>query len=122
MRGSFENDVPVIELGVSGVLADSPFQKIQAIVDTGFNGYLSLPYVTAFPLGLVLTGMKASTVATGERAHHFVCIGKVKVGEQEVLTPIDIQPNCPVLLGTLLMKRLQKSLHVDFEKQKVSFS
>lgn len=121
MRGRFENELPTIELEIAGVLPDSPFQKIPTIIDTGFNGYLSLPYVTAFPLGLLLAGMKASTVATGETAQHFVCIGKVKLGASELLTPIDIQPNCPVLLGTRLMKRLGKQLHIDFKKQIVDF-
>ncbi len=121
MRGNFENELPTIELDIAGVLADSPFQKVHAIVDTGFNGCLSLPYVTAFPLGLLLTGMEASTIATGEVAQHFVCIGKVKLGGKEILTPIDIQPNCPVLLGTRLMKRFGKNLHIDFLKQEVVF-
>lgn len=121
MRGSFENELPTIGLEIAGALPDSPFQKISAIVDTGFNGYLSLPYVTAFPLGLLLTGMKASTVATGELAQHFVCIGTVKLGASAILTPIDIQPNCPVLLGTRLIKRLGKQLRIDFKKQIVEF-
>ena len=121
MRGSFENDIPTIALEIAGMLPDSPFQDIQAIVDTGFNGYLSLPYVTAFPLGLLLTGMKVSTIATGALAQDFVCIGRIRLGGETVLTPIDIQPNCPVLLGTRLMKRLGKRLRIDFPKQEVIF-
>jgi len=120
MLGSFENGNPYIEIEVSG--ASEEKKKIKALIDTGFNGYLSLPYATAFPLGLVLRGVESSALADNSTSHHFVCVGKIKIGEKEVLSPIDIQPSCHVLIGTQLLKTLGKSMNIDFVNEKVELS
>ncbi len=117
MLGSFENGNPYIEIEVSGASGEK--KKIKALIDTGFNGYLSLPYATAFPLGLVLRGVESSTLADNSTSHHFVCLGRIKIGDKEVSSPIDIQPNCHALIGTQLLKALGKSMNVDFVNEKV---
>ncbi|MCR4314680.1 MAG: hypothetical protein NUV84_05580 [Candidatus Uhrbacteria bacterium] len=65
MLGTFNNDQPVIEIEVQGVTGIS--KKISALVDSGFNGYLQIPFVDAFPLGLVLVGVQANTLETSAK-------------------------------------------------------
>lgn len=90
MLGTFHNDQPEIEIDVKGT---SEKQKsITALVDSGFNGYLTLPYLEAFPLGLVLIGLQSNTLADGSSSSHFVCIGQVCVDGKCINTTIDIQP------------------------------
>lgn len=113
MLGYFENKGPHIDIEIYGVLKESK-KKIKALVDTGFNGFLTLPYVEAFPLALVLTGVQSSTLADGSTSHNFVCLGTVLIGDVEIFVPIEIQPNCPVLIGTQLLEKVGKDLFVDF--------
>ena len=89
------------------------FREVEALADSGFNGYLTLPFPIAFPLGLSLIGIQTARLADSSITHHFVCLGKVKCHDKEVLTPIDIQPNCEVLMGIKLLRLLKKKLLVD---------
>lgn len=117
MFGNFENGNPYIEIEVFGITKEK--KKIKALIDTGFNGYLSLPYIDAFPLGLVLKGIESSTLADGSISHHFVCIGSVILDGKEVTAPIEIQPTCTILMGTQLLKKLGKFINIDFPNERV---
>ncbi len=120
MVGTFENGSPYIEIGISG--ATKQETKMRALVDTGFNGYLTLPYVDAFPLGLILTGIQASKLADGSTSHYFVCVGEISIGGKKLMAPIDIQPSCNILLGTGLLKKFGKKLVVDFMADSVELT
>jgi predicted aspartyl protease len=90
MLGTFHNDQPKIEIVVKGTSDNS--KKVTALVDSGFNGYLTLPYLEAFPLGLVLIGIQSNTLADGSSASHFVCIGQVCVVLEKLKSWIVHQP------------------------------
>ena len=117
MLGTFENDQPKIEIEVKGV--NGKPKKVIALVDSGFNGYLTLPYVEAFPLGLILTGIQSNTLADGSSTSHLVCIGNICVDGKCVTTTIDIQPANIILLGTKLLKELGKTFILDCVNGKV---
>ncbi len=117
MLGFFENGCPAVKIKVSGVLSGE--KEYNAILDTGFNGYFTLPLTEAFPLGLVLSGVQSSRLADGSISHYFVCMGKVKIDDKEVTTLIDVQDNCSVLIGTALLKKFGKELKIDFINQGV---
>lgn len=111
MLGTFNNDQPVIGIEIQGVTGIA--KKINALVDSGFNGYLQIPFVEAFPLGLVLAGVQANTLADGSTSSHLVCKGKVCVDGKCIDTTIDIQQANIVLLGTKLLKELGKVFILD---------
>jgi clan AA aspartic protease len=117
MLGTFHNDQPKIEIVVKGTSDNT--QKVTALVDSGFNGYLTLPYVEAFPLGLILKGIQSNTLADGSSASHFVCIGQVCVDGKRISTTIDIQPANIILLGTKLLKEFGKTFILDCSIGKV---
>lgn len=117
MLGTFNNDQPTIEIEVKGVNGLS--KKLIAMVDSGFNGYLTLPYIEAFPLGLILSGVQSSTLADGSSSAYLVCIGQVCVDGKWVNTTIDIQPSSTILLGTKLLKELGKTFILDCMNGKV---
>ncbi len=120
MLGTFNNDQPVIEIEVKGVTGIA--KKINALVDSGFNGYLQIPFVEAFPLGLVLAGVQANTLADGSTSSHLVCKGQVCVDGRCIDTTIDIQQANIVLLGTKLLKELGKLFILDAATGKVEIS
>jgi predicted aspartyl protease len=105
----------VAELEVFGV-SDDLKRKVPGYIDTGFSGYLSIPFVTAFPIGLILKGQQSYTLADGSTSHYFVCLGTVTLLGKSAVVPIDIQPSGPVLIGTQLMKKLGIDLTTQFDK------
>ncbi len=94
-------------------------KKINALIDSGFNGYLQIPFVEALPLGLVLVGVQATTLADGSTTSHLVCRGRVCVDGKCIDTTIDIQQANIVLLGTKLLKELGKIFVLDCSRGKV---
>jgi clan AA aspartic protease len=117
MHGTFHNDQPTIEIEVKG-MSDTA-KRVTALVDSGFNGYLTLPYQEAFPLGLILTGVRSNTLADGSSSAVFACIGEVCVDGKCIQTTIDIQPANVILLGTKLLKELGKTFILDCSTGKV---
>jgi predicted aspartyl protease len=118
MRGSFNDaDQPIIEIEVQGVNGIS--KKMEAMVDSGFNGFLQIPAIEAFSLGLVLIGMDDTAVASGESVLHLVCIGNVCVDNVCVTTDIIVLPTEVILIGTKLLKKLQKTFILDCEMGRV---
>ncbi|MEK9186198.1 MAG: hypothetical protein AAB885_01285 [Patescibacteria group bacterium] len=120
MLGTFDNDQPFIEIEISGVSGIS--KKIGALVDSGFNGYLQIPFIEAFPLGLVLVGIQANTLANGSTSSHLVCKGNVCIDGKCIETTIDIESGNIVLLGTKLLKELGKTFILDCAAGKVAIT
>lgn len=120
MRGYFDDGRIYLDLGISGVFAKNR-KTIKAQVDTGFDGYLTLPYAEAFPLGLVLVGTTAYTIADGYTVHNFVCLGNTRIDDKTVSVTIDIQPQGSILAGMKLLSRIGKTLSVNFSGQKAQF-
>jgi predicted aspartyl protease len=121
MRGNFNQDFIQVPVHIYGAYPEAK-QTFQAIVDTGYAGYLTLPFVEAFPLGLILKGTQEYVLADGSRARHFICFGTVQFDDQEIFVPIDVQESGPILLGMSLLKKLEQNLLVDFKAEKFEFT
>jgi clan AA aspartic protease len=117
MLGIFNNDQPFIEIEVSGVTGIK--KRLTALVDSGFNGYLQIPFVEAFPLGLILAGVQANALADGSSSFHLVCKGNVCIDGKRIETTIDISPANIILLGTKLLKELGKTFILNCASGKV---
>jgi clan AA aspartic protease len=111
MHGIFENGLPWVKLDILEN-GEKP-TSVSVIVDTGFNGYLALPYALAFPIGFTLLGVGSGKIADGSFSPHLVGGGTVFFGTKRIKTTIDIQPNCRPLLGTELLKEMGCILKVD---------
>jgi clan AA aspartic protease len=119
MLGNFEAGRPNVEIEIEGIANQNAPVRHNACIDTGFNGYLTLPYAEVFPLGLVLSGAIKSTLADGSSSNSFLCIGKVIVGGREAFVTIDVQPEGNILVGTALLKQLGIKMKIDFPREKV---
>lgn len=120
MVGYFETGHLYIEFEVYGVFAHNK-KGVKAQIDTGYSGYLTLQYPEAFPLGLVLIGTKAYTIADGSTMYNFVALGTVNIDNKEITIPIDIQSKGSILVGMQLLKKLEKDLFIDFVSEKIMF-
>jgi predicted aspartyl protease len=115
MLGTFDDGQPKIIIEVKGV-GGIP-RKMEAIVDSGFNGYLQIPLTEALPVGLVLSGIQNTSIADGSSMTVLVCEGTVCVDGRCVDTTIDVHNKTNViLLGTKLLEKLKATFVLDCQK------
>lgn len=121
MDGYFENGRIYVDIEVYGF---SPLNKtkFKAQIDTGFDGYLRIPIVESFPIGLILKGTKSYSLADKSTISNLVCFGTVVFfGDKEEIIPIDVPINGTVLIGAGLLKLIGKDLFIDYEREIVEF-
>src|SRR5215831_9864441 len=82
---------PALRISISGPL--SAGQEFDAIIDTGFTGFVSMPLLSAFPLGLLLYGTVAITLADGSTAPKLTARGMVKVGNEGKVGIVILEPS-----------------------------
>ncbi|HEY4329408.1 MAG TPA: clan AA aspartic protease [Phycisphaerae bacterium] len=98
----------IVELALSGKSDES--QRVQAIVDTGYNGFLTLPIAIIRRLGLQRVAQSRGTLATGDQVWIDVYRGTVIWGKRKLPIDIDAAEGAP-LLGMDLMRECQ--LYID---------
>jgi predicted aspartyl protease len=111
--GSFNNTgSPVVEIEVSGPV--TPPTKFTALVDTGFSGFLLLPLLDAFPVGLILRGTMALTLADGSSQTKLTCLGAIHFDGQNQIGLVVIEwQSTDVLVGMDFLRKFKKQLLVD---------
>ena len=79
MDGFFnQNGHPIVPIEVYG-FSDKISQKFDAMLDTGFSGFLSLPLVYALKVGLILNSTASFVFADGSVQNTLLCLGTVKI-------------------------------------------
>ncbi len=101
-----------VEITISGNWRES---TVEAIVDTGFNGWVCLPTSLAIQLGLELFGSETMELADGTRKEQLTFIGEVAFGEERDWVEIILTDSEDALLGTGLL--LDSILTIDFADQ-----
>ena len=97
-------------------------EEIEAIVDTGFNGHITLPQHIVDRLGLPFYTVSSAIIADGSVSPSSVYMGKLVFDGSRTDVLIDVQPNCNVLMGTALLEEWGLSLFVDVVADRVEFS
>lgn len=108
---------PVVEITVSGL---EKAATLLALIDTGFDGYLSLPLTIALPLGLKLAYHTPVTLADGSTKEELLFEAKVKLGRKWQKAMVLINQGSLALLGTKLLENSKPLL--DFPNKKIRFS
>ncbi|MFQ6043496.1 MAG: hypothetical protein ACE5PV_21790 [Candidatus Poribacteria bacterium] len=110
-----ENDQPRIIVIVTGIRKETSFD---AIIDTGFDGYLCLPVQIAIQVGLELYGAQVSELADGSMRDELVFIGQVALENQpNVEVEISLTESEDALVGVALLTPYK--LEIDFPKRMV---
>lgn len=77
--GSLDSSgTPVIKISIKGAYQKSE-REFTAVVDTGFTGFISMPMVKAFPLGLILFGTTSMVLADGTTQARFTALGRASL-------------------------------------------
>jgi predicted aspartyl protease len=73
---------PRIKITIKGPVHDG--QEFDAVIDTGFTGFLSIPLLKAFPLGLLLHGTTSVVLADGSTQSKLTALAIIKVDNESV--------------------------------------
>lgn len=98
-------------ISVDGISPDIA-REFDAIIDTGFTGFLSMPLVEAFPLGLVLSGTTSTILADGSSSFKLTALGTVQVESETRLGTILLNLGsgpCDVLIGMEFIAAFSKT-------------
>lgn len=116
MIEGFVNDSlePVIEVEL---ITEGMTEKIFAVIDTGFNGYLCLAENQIDKMDLTYVGTDLFELGNGEIVENDVFSGRIIFDERECNVLAIISTSSDVLIGTSLLKT--KTFLVDFVDRKV---
>jgi len=105
------NGHPYIKIKVYGI-SDSFAQEFDALVDTGFTGFLHMPLTLALPLGLTLLSTANYSIGDGSTVSNLIAFGTIDYEGQKTFGPISLEqnPQCrDVLIG---MEYIHQSKHM----------
>ena len=96
-------------------ISDQFSREFDALIDTGFTGFLMLPLTAALPLGLTLLGTSTYTLADGSTSTNLIAFGTVSYEGQDISGPISLENNSSctdVLLGMDYIRQSKQMLIV----------
>ena len=102
---------PTVDIEVSNPIGWKG--EVTALIDTGFDGFLSPPILEAFPLGLLLRGMMPVTLADGSTQDNLYCLGKINFDGEEQDGTVLIEWQGSALVGMDFLRAFTRELLVD---------
>ncbi len=109
IRGTVENHEGTVRLTVIG--RDSQREPIQAVVDTGYDGWLSLPQSLIHDLELQWISFGRAALADGSECGFDVYAGDVVWDRRRVHIEIDASETMP-LVGMQLLEGFELTMQV----------
>jgi predicted aspartyl protease len=102
---------PCLKFHLCGVAHDPPGLEFEAIIDTGFSGFIQLPMQHAFSLKLPLEGTSSYVLADGTRGTSLTALAHTTFGGTTVLGVISLTPgSLDVLVGMDFLRRFKLGL------------
>lgn len=108
---------PVVSLSL--VLRRRPVQVL-AVIDTGFNGYLSVPRKFSQRGGWRYLGKEAFEIATGQSVEQPVYLGTMMFDRTRMMVYVVGTEAEDVLIGTRLLE--PKTLTINFRTKRVKIA
>lgn len=105
------DDEAVIEVEIIG---SGP---IEAVIDTGFSGFLVLPRTHPYSSALPVVASETYDVAGGQHVTFDVALGQIHWMGQVLLVEILLSPATEVLVGTQVLRG--QRLEIDYAKRTV---
>ena len=106
---------PCISLSVSGD-SGSPL-VLEAIIDTGFSGFLMMPVFQALPLGMPPVGTTIASLADGAKIPTMMVYGKVEFAGRSAMGPVILpNDNVLVLVGLGFLRRFELAMVISSQQ------
>jgi predicted aspartyl protease len=101
---------PRLKVKLGGVFNPTGIE-LEAIIDTGFSGFLSIPLLQAFPIGLPLYGTTTVQFADGSTGNKLTAMGTLMVGSVQRTGVVILQETqADALLGMDFIRRFNVAL------------
>lgn len=105
---------PCVKIRLSGAFSGEDAPAFDAIVDTGFTGFVAMPLIRAFPLGLPLLGTTTVTLADGQSHTKLLAQTFATVGERSNYGLVILEPSSTeVLVGMDFLRTFGVALFVS---------
>jgi len=111
---------PTVEIEVSNPLGWK--RTVKALIDTGFDGFLSLPMLEAFPIGLLLRGTMPVTLADGSTRQTLYCLGSIHFDGDLAVGLVLIESEGTPLVGMSFLRQFKRELVVDPASTKLALN
>lgn len=119
MNGYFDEfGHPRVILELEGLTKES--LRVSCLIDTGFDGYLTLPQSMGIRLGLPLFGSTTIELADGSRRVELLYFCKLKFENEERFIPVSLSSSRTPLFGTKLLAG--RRLLMNFKDKKVKIT
>ena len=107
-----KNGSPSIKIKLAGAYSTKA-TEFELIVDTGFSGFISMPIIRAFPLGLPLTGTTSVVLADGKSQTKLFASAKTTIGNRtEVGLVILEESSSHILVGMDFLRTFKLAIFV----------
>jgi predicted aspartyl protease len=102
---------PCLKFHLCGGAHDPPGLEFEAIIDTGFSGFIQLPMQHAFSLKLPLEGTSSFILADGSGGTSLTALAHTTFGGKLVLGIVNLTPGSQdVLVGMDFLRRFKLGL------------
>ena len=103
-----------LKLHMRGVKHEPPGAEFEAIIDTGFTGFIHLPLSEAISLSLPLEGTNSVTLADGSSLVMLTALAQVTLmGRTETGVVLLSMTSKDILIGMDFLRRFERSLVVS---------
>ncbi len=110
------NGSPCVHLHLAGALNRSTNLlgfKLEAVIDTGFAGFISMPLKEAFPLALPLNGATDIKLADGSTHNRLTAWGRATIADRAKWGEVTLEPNSDeLLIGLEFLRNFELALVV----------
>jgi len=96
-----ESDEPVVEVKLD---LGKEKRAVNAVIDTGFNGYISVPKKLIDRSDWDFLGIEEYELASGELMRERVFLGRIEIGTEKLVAFILLSNSSDTLIGTKLLK------------------
>jgi len=96
-----ESDEPVIEVKLD---LGKEKRAVNAVIDTGFNGYISVPKKLIDESDWDFLGIEEYELASGELMRERVFLGRIEIGTEKLAVFVLSNNSSDTLVGTKLLR------------------
>lgn len=102
---------PALKITIEGPFGNGV--EFDAILDTGFTGFICMPLLRALPLGLMLYGTTSVELADGSTSTKLTAKGMASVEGESKVGVVILEPTAnDILVGMAFLRSFEKALFV----------